>query len=315
MEVLRLHQETSASGRSQCDVIARIEELIRHDPGQRGLASFATTRQLLPAALDLLAGERVILVTGFCIRSAQIGENDGPSGALALADALCRLGKKVVLVSDAYSAGLLAAGARVFGMDYPTVTLSQSQDAADREIDALLHSFKPTQVIAIERPGNAIDGHRYSMCGDRLDDLIPGADRFLAPEWSLSPHLPRTYRTLGIGDGGNELGLGGLRDELRQHVPLGDLIFAATPADYAIPAGVSNWGAFALSAALSLLSGKLLLHPPAHEHAVLEALLAAGAVDGCTKRCELTVDGLDWQTYAEPLEIIYRQTVAALQGA
>lgn len=312
MEMLGRQQKSVVSEHSPHTAIAHIEALIRHDPGQRGLASFATTRHLLPAAVDLLAGERMILVTGFGIRSARIGENDGPSGTLALADALHRLGKEIVLVTDKYSADLLAAGATLFERNFPTVALNLPQATADREIDALLQRFRPTQVIAIERPGNAIDGHRYSMCGDCLDDLIPGADRFFAP---ALPGVPRPYRTLGIGDGGNELGLGSLRDELRRHIPLGDRIFAATPADYAIPAGVSNWGAFALIAALSLLSGQRLLHPPTHERAVLEALLAAGAVDGCTKKRELTVDGLDWPTYAEPLENIYRQTVAALQGA
>ena len=285
--------------------IARIEMLARHDPGNRGLASFAANRELLPTAAELLRGQRVIIVTGFCIRAAQIGETDGPPGALAIADALRQLGKEVVLVSDQYSSGLLAAGAKQFGKPFEIVDLELPQQVADQQIDELVAAFKPTQVLAIERPGNAPDGHRYSMRGEILDDLVAAADRLLAPQ--------RAYRTIAIGDGGNELGLGCLRESLKARVTHGELIFCATPADYVIPAGISNWGAYALVGALSLLAGRLLLRPPEHERAVLQAVLAAGAVDGCTRAPTLSVDGLPWDDYATVLNDIYRETVAALE--
>lgn len=282
--------------------IRRIELLARSDPGQRGFAPFAETGHLQPAAAELLAGERVILVTGFCIRSAMIGENDGPSGTLALADALRQLGKEVVLVTDVHSAGLLDAGAAVFGAPFTTHALKLPQNAADREIENLLATFSPTHVVAIERPGTAADGHRYSMRGEMLDDLVPAADRLLEPLW------PRPFRTIAIGDGGNELGLGSLRDALKGRIAHGELIFCATSADYVIPAGISNWGAFALVAALSLLAGKLLIRPAAHERTVLKALRDAGAVDGCTKEKALSVDGLIWENYASIIAGIYEET-------
>ena len=284
--------------------IARIEMLARRDPGNRGLASFAPTRDLLPAAAELLRGQRVIIVTGFCIRAALIGESDGPPGALAIADALRELGKDVELVSDEFSSGLLDAGAVLFGAPFPTVVLDLAQDVAERQIDELVAAFKPTQVLAIERPGSAADGHRYSMRGEILDDLAPAADRLLAPR----PSCP----TIAIGDGGNELGMGSLRESLKARVTHGDLIFCTTPADYVIPAGISNWGASALVAALSLLSGRLLLRRPEHERAVLQALLAAGAVDGCTRQPTLSVDGLDWDDYATTIAEIYQETLSAL---
>ena len=285
--------------------IARIETLARRDPGSRGLASFAPSCELLPAAAELLRGQRVIIVTGFCIRAALIGETDGPPGALALADALRQLGKDVVLVTDQYSSDLLAAGAARFGTPLTTLTLSLPQEVAERQIDELVATFNPTQVLAIERPGSAIDGHRYSMRGEILDDLVPATDRLLAPQPAC--------RTIAIGDGGNELGLGSLRDSIKSQVAHGELIFCTTPADYVIPAGISNWGAYALVAALSLLAGRLLLRPPEHEHAVLQALVAAGAVDGCTRETTLSVDGLGWEDYAKVLAEIYRETVAALE--
>jgi hypothetical protein len=279
--------------------ITRIDRLARHDPGQRGFAEFADCDHLESAARELLAGQRIILITGFCIRDAMIGENDGPPGTLALADALRQLGKEVVLVSDQYSTGLLNAGAVPLGPAFTTVTLSLAQDLADREIQALLSAFAPTQVVAIERPGSAVDGHRYSMRGEVLDAVVPATERFLPPADA------RNYRTIAIGDGGNELGMGALRASLKDRVNHGELIFCATAADYVIPAGISNWGAYALVAALSLLSGRLLLRPPADERRVLEALLVAGAVDGCTKKPALSVDGIPWEAYAGTLAEIH----------
>lgn len=75
--------------------IARIDRLARHDPGQRGFAEFADCDHLESAARGLLAGQRIILLTGFCIRDVMIGENDGPPGTLALAAALRQLGKRL----------------------------------------------------------------------------------------------------------------------------------------------------------------------------------------------------------------------------
>ena len=276
--------------------IRRISELVRQDPGQRGFATLVDQSPLQRAAELLLHGNRIVIVTGFCIRAAMIGENDGLSGSLALADALRELGKEVELVTDRHSAALLAAASPLFGKPFPTLILSQDQTLANAEIDALLDRFQPSQVVAIERPGSAADGHRYSMRGEILDDLVPAADRLLTPPGR------RNFDTVAIGDGGNELGLGGLREQLKDRILHGELIFCATPADHVIPAGISNWGAHALAAALSLLSkNPQLIRPATHERRVLEALRDAGAVDGCTRKCELSVDGIDWDAYSAPL--------------
>ena len=281
------------------ETIRQFELLARHDPGGRGLASSDAESHLYSAAVNLLDAERVILVTGFCIRAAMIGETDGPSGTLAVAHALRQLGKEVVLVSDKFSDGLLEAGAKVLGAPYPITVLSPVQEESDRAIDALLSSFAPTQVVAIERPGSAIDGHRYSMRGEILDELVPSADRLLTPPGE------RSYATIAVGDGGNELGMGHLRDSLMDRINLGELIFCDTEADHVIPAGISNWGAYALAASLAVLSGKPILIKPEDELAVLEAQVAVGAVDGCTRQNEVSVDGVPIADYLKTVSAIY----------
>jgi hypothetical protein len=69
-----------------------------------------------------------------------------------------------------------------------------------------------------------------------LDDL------FLAGPW----------RTIAIGDGGNEIGMGALPPGLiAAHIAHGDAIACVTPAEHLILAGVSHWGAYALLGGLA----------------------------------------------------------------
>jgi hypothetical protein len=279
--------------------IERIGRIARQDPGERGLSGAATPFPLREAAAELLSSRRVVLLTGFCVRAAMIGETDGPPGTLSLAVALDRLGVKIALVTDAHSAGLLSAASAVYGVSFPTTVLTPSNAVA--QLDELAASFSPTHVVAIERPGSAADGHRYSMRGEILDDIAPAADRLF--ELSES----RRWKTIAVGDGGNELGMGSLRESLQGRVKHGPLIFCATRADFALAVGISNWGAYALAAAVSLLAGRLLLAPLEKEREVMEALLAAGAVDGCTKSPSLSVDGLPWESYFPVLKAMYEE--------
>ena len=297
-----LRDRNTVSATSLQETIRTIESMSRRDPGGRGLAAHAESGQLLPAARELLRGERVLIATGFCIRAAMIGETDGPPGTLAVADALFQLGKRVVVLTDEFSSSLLEAGTSASGFPHRIVTTTAQQASADAAIDELVTGYVPTHVLSIERPGNAGDGHRYSMRGEKLDDVAASFDRL------LTRAEPKRYTTLAIGDGGNELGMGSLREQLSGRVKHGELIFSATAADHVIAAGISNWGAYALAAALSLLSGRLLIRSPDKERAVLEAIVQSGAVDGCTRRCELSVDGLAWTEYARTLEDIYRET-------
>jgi hypothetical protein len=114
-----------------------------------------------------------------------------------------------------------------------------------------------------------------------------------------------------VGDGGNEIGMGALpRALIAQDVAHGESIACATAADHLIVAGVSNWGAWGLVAALAVLR-------PAWRGAMLEALDAGRdraiiehavrhgpAVDGVTALAELTVDGLDMSRHHTKLDAI-----------
>ncbi|TWW71603.1 D-glutamate cyclase, mitochondrial [Takifugu flavidus] len=72
----------------------------------------------------------------------------------------------------------------------------------------------------------------------------------------------------GIGDGGNELGMGKLKDKVKAFMTNGKLIACDVPADYAITAGVSNWGGYALTCGLYLLNSC-----PSHRRYLTRGLL------------------------------------------
>src|SRR5438874_2583567 len=62
--------------------------------------------------------------------------------------------------------------------------------------------------------------------------------------------------TIGIGDGGNEIGMGKIGWEVvSRNIPRGGLIACRVPVDHLVVAGVSNWGAYALAAGVHALRG------------------------------------------------------------
>jgi hypothetical protein len=97
---------------------------------------------------------------------------------------------------------------------------------------------------------------------------------------------------LGIGDGGNEVGMGSIAVLLRELMPDYARCLSVVEADICIPVDVSNWGAFALTSALSSIEGVWLGQSGDEDRSMFDALFESGAVDGVTCRRSLSVDGL-----------------------
>src|SRR5262245_38515572 len=110
--------------------------------------------------------------------------------------------------------------------------------------------------------------------------------------------------TIGVGDGGNEIGMGNVRARLSRLGPLMARIAAVVGTDHLVVAGVSNWGAYGITAELGRLAGRALLHTPETERRLIEACVKAGAVDGMTRRPEATVDSLDLDTHAAFVQLL-----------
>jgi hypothetical protein len=138
-------------------------------------------------------------------------------------------------------------------------------------------------LIYVERLGRAADGAYYNMAGEDISRWTEPLDSF-----ALNSGIP----IIGIGDGGNEVGMGSLIDALREIMPHYLSCLCAVKADVCIPVDVSNWGAYGLSAALSSVAGKWLAQDEDEERAALTMLGGRDMVDGVTKKKEASVDGL-----------------------
>jgi Domain of unknown function (DUF4392) len=102
-------------------------------------------------------------------------------------------------------------------------------------------------LIAIERVSPASDGKPHREHGWDMS-------RETAPLHLLfsDPAAKRRWYTIGIGDGGNEIGMGSLPKEIIESgIPNGKVVAATTPVDSLIVAGVSNWGGYGLLAAMA----------------------------------------------------------------
>jgi hypothetical protein len=112
--------------------------------------------------------------------------------------------------------------------------------------------------------------------------------------------------TIGIGDGGNEIGMGKVPWEIiRRNIPGGGRVACRVATDHLIVCGVSNWGAYGLAAGVRLLRGAAsdpALFDGERERELLRVMVAQGPlVDGVTGQPTVSVDGLVFDRYAEPL--------------
>ncbi|MBP1634641.1 MAG: hypothetical protein H6Q10_1215 [Acidobacteria bacterium] len=230
------------------------------------------------ASLVLRNPGTVLIVTGFYIPAGCAPETDGPPGAATLGAALAALGYDPVYVTDERSSavmrGLVPDEAPV--VEFPIDGHEASRDHAAR----LLAERAPTLAIAIERCGLTEGGVYLNMRGDDVSAHNAKLD-YLFGEGPPS---------VGIGDGGNEIGMGNLLPVIPLVMPMAGPP-CATRTSRLVIASVSNWGAWGVVAALSRLTGRFLLPSRGEVRAQLERTVALGAVDGVSGRRTLTVDG------------------------
>ncbi|MGH7331778.1 MAG: DUF4392 domain-containing protein [Candidatus Rokuibacteriota bacterium] len=276
-----------------------IDHLLAQDPGRRGIAAFFLPGAARRAAQALRGARRVLITTGYTV-AYNAPETDGPPGAAVLGHALGQLGARVHYVTDPQNVPLLEAALAVLGERGAIVVYPEGDGAAA----TLLRRERPTHMVAVERSGRGRGGDYLNARGasvaawnrpiDELfvycnDEWEPGANRGGAGSRPV---------TIGVGDGGNEIGMGNVQARVSRLGPLMARIAAVVRTDHLVVAGVSNWGAYGITAALGRLEGRALLHSPDTERRLIEACVKAGAVDGITRRPEATVDGLDPDVHA-----------------
>lgn len=266
--------------------------------------------QIAEALLPIRAGSTAILVTGTGNPTwLPQGETDGPSGIAILARVFSALGVRTCVLSEerflpGVAAAVQAGGAPllpeqswlrrtngVLALPFPT-----GAQAAGPFIEDLL--AKLPDVFAgffIEKPGPNISGVFHNSSGKPKDS-----------DWVAHAHLladalrERGALTVGVGDGGNEIGFGRIREQLVDLHPFGrDCgcpchagLLDATAVDLLLPASVSNWGGYAIACAIALACGRPSIVPDWTDvQRSIAAPIAHGAFDGYSGLAVDTVDG------------------------
>lgn len=305
--------------------------------------------QVKPAARDLAEhGRHVLLVTGFSV-TTDVGvtaETDGPPGTIYLAAMLRAAGIDALIATDAYAAPLLRAGlaAARLPSDLLTVFAQTSNNAAARaEVLAWRErrgdgSIPFSHLVAIERVGPSHTAEsiasQYGLDDARraqFERLVPPEERDVchnmrgvsidgatAPLHVLFEEPPPTDRrprprTIGIVDGGNEIGCGSIPWDVLQRATAqgaGATIACRIKTHHTILAGISNWGAYALGASVAMLCENrdtVKNWTADKQRSVIRAIVEVGCgVDGITKRREPTVDGLPLADYLAVFDEVRR---------
>ncbi|MCI0378002.1 MAG: DUF4392 domain-containing protein, partial [Gemmataceae bacterium] len=279
------------------------------------------------------------IVTGFYIPTAQppAGETDGPLGAVFLARALWPLGIRTAVATDLFCASAITAGLHACGLvnDVPVAVLPDYATSQGMSAAAYWQLFQdgigatPTHLLAIERvgpnhtieslqqqSGEALGETLVDFCEEVSDEqfdrchTMRGRDiteQMSPAHWLFEEARRRGIATIGIGDGGNEIGMGKIPwYVIRLNIPNGGLIACRVATDRLIVCGISNWGAYGLAAGVWLLRGK---RPPPHlfdpimEEKILRSMVEAGPlVDGVSAKPAATVDGWPFANYGAVLK-------------
>lgn len=329
--------------KTQADIICEFDRLIRRDPGKRGLidseAHFGPLcpHHLLNSANALTKDtSEVVITTGFYVPTAEIpaAETDGPPGAVLLALVLEECGISTSVVTDELCAPVVQS--TVDAYSYPPSQLHILSTDREDWVESFFSRQSISHLISVERVGpshtpdsfrnqprsmepayadfeNKVSEHHFDRCHNMRGEVI---DEFTAPLHQLFERLPEYFpdaKTIGIGDGGNEIGMGTIPwEDLDRRISSdhSGLIPCRIATDWNIVAGTSNWGASALAAAVALLKNQtaiLFQWQRAEQQQMLEFIVhQANAVDGVTKQREPTVDGLPFLTYMQPWEGILK---------
>ena len=244
------------------------------------------------------------IVTGAAVpEHMPLGENDGPFGSTVLAGGLLAFGHRVTIYTDAACAPPIVALLDRRGFDVPVAVLRMG-DPAQQDAMAIDHDI----LIGIERLGGNIHGKLHGVNGTCRDAFRCNVDR------AFRGALERGKSTIGIGDGGNEIGFGRVRARLEERLPEfaqkdktegGGGIFSTIETTQLVVASTSNLGAYGVLAALAMLKGDAALcHTAAEEIALHHVGVELGLVDGGGGGRIPWCDGIPAESNAAVVELL-----------
>jgi hypothetical protein len=299
-----------------------LDQLITMDMRGDGIARIlmAAARRKVGGPLVMTAAEalvnrlssqdRVLLLTGFIVPPWNLGETDGLIGTVLLGRALeVALGIQPIIVCEAQifpplAAGFTAAGMQVFysleaaqNLPHSVVLLPfPNNESAREEAIRLSELIDPSACVVIERPGRNPNGQYHFAMGKNVTEWIAPVD-FLYEEVARKNVL-----TIAIGDFGNELGMGAIGDVVQTETPAGAQCgcpcgggtACLIGSDIVIACSVSDWGAYAVAAALSYLKGDPFVFMTGETYRrILNATVLGGCIDGASTYAIPHIDGID----------------------
>ena len=302
---------------------------MRGDGVLRVLYQAARERQRAPQTLlaarsirqVVSRGDRVLFLTGF-LCPKPLPETDGVIGSAVLAAAVERAcGAVPVFVCEpevrpSITAGLKAVGLNVVsnlhtasGLPHAAVTIDYVADGHHHEqaADEIARDVAPVACLAVERPGANSKGEYHFAMGKNVTQDIAPLD-FLYRRVRSAGAL-----TVGVGDFGNELGMGAIVDAIRSETPAGAECGCGcrggtacpTEADVTVAVSVSDWGAYAIAGCLAHLvrDPAVLIGADVYER-LTDAVVAAGAIDGPSQYAAPRIDGIDFRFNSALLEVM-----------
>lgn len=275
-------------------------------------------------------GDLVYIIVGFVLLPHKVPEMDGTVAALLLARSLEKAFHcKPVLVCPPDSVAGFKATAPVVGlhcyedldmvMEMPMSmgVTSFTKDVNEAPAQAAeLAARGPKAVISIEGSGANELGVYHNAVGKDLTVLQAKTEAL----WNLLKGQGVT--NIAIGDLGNEIGMGTIAPHIRKYVPFTDKgqcqcgcgggILSATSTDNIITATCSDWGGYALMAALAYLRRDMeILHDEAMEAEVMRVAALNGFID-MTGSLLPGIDGFDTRLNVSILSLMRECTSYAV---
>lgn len=308
--------------------IHKLNEVVENKYGSP--STLLAAKQIIERASK---NDNVIISTGAGIVPWVVkGETDGPMGAAALGNILNKgFALKPIFITEELNVDPIKASCEVLGLkissDYEIFkkkdrtafirSFPYDDGESQKAAKEILDEYQPSMIVTLEKLSpnekgiiHTVRGFDHTQSHAKVHHLINQAMR-------------RDILTIGIGDGGNEIGFGVINKEVKDIiVPFGKMcqcpcqsgIAAVTKTDFLIVAAVSNWGAYGLEACIAgLLKNPNLLHSSTTEQRMLEACVKAGGTDALYLKRLLRVDGVTSEVNQSIITILREIVVKGLE--
>ncbi len=244
-------------------------------------------------------GDIVYVMTGFVLRPYKKAEMDGIVSSMLLCRALVKaFGAKPIIICPEDNRKAVENLASCVGLhlfeDIDTlkeipvsmgvIYYTKDSKCAEQQADEIIAKSKPSAVVSIECPGANEIGCYHNAIGLSVTELEAKQDILFEKLQAMG------VLNIAIGDLGNEIGMGTISDTLNKYIPYarkgacscgcGGGIAVKTKADNIITATVSDWGCYAMIAALAFIKEDIdIMHDAELEKEAVICASNSGMID------------------------------------